>query len=49
MGFNLAEALAADNAAPKPLPMQILDYGTGHLMAYAAAAALIKQQQQGGS
>jgi crotonobetainyl-CoA:carnitine CoA-transferase CaiB-like acyl-CoA transferase len=49
MGFNLAEALAADSAAPKPLPMQILDYGTGHLMAYAAAAALIKQQQQGGS
>ena len=34
---------------PRPLPMQILDYATGHLMAFAASAALVKQQQQGGS
>ena len=49
MGFNLAEALASQSTAPKSMPMQILDYGTGHLMAYAAATALIKQQQEGGS
>ncbi len=49
MGFNHAEAQAAGSSSPKPLPMQILDYATGHLMAYAAAAALIKQQQEGGS
>ena len=49
MGFNHAEADAAGSGSPKPLPMQILDYATGHLMAYAAAAALIKQQQEGGS
>ncbi len=49
MGFNLAEALAASSETPKAMPMQILDYATGHLMAYAAACALAKQQQQGGS
>ena len=49
MGFNHSEAQAAGSSSPKPLPMQILDYATGHLMAYAAAAALIKQQQEGGS
>jgi crotonobetainyl-CoA:carnitine CoA-transferase CaiB-like acyl-CoA transferase len=49
MGFNHAEAQAAATDSPKPLPVQILDYATGHLMAYAAAAALQKQQQEGGS
>ena len=49
MGFNHAESEAAGSDSPKPLPMQILDYGTGHLMAYAAVAALVKQQQEGGS
>ena len=49
MGFNHAEGEAAGTNSPKPLPMQILDYATGHLMAYAATAALIKQQQEGGS
>jgi crotonobetainyl-CoA:carnitine CoA-transferase CaiB-like acyl-CoA transferase len=48
-GFNHAEMLAAGATAPKALPMQILDYATGHLMAFATAAALVKQQQQGGS
>jgi CoA-transferase family III len=48
MGFNDAEGRAA-GTGPKPLPMQILDYATGHLMAYAACAALVRQQQQGGS
>ena len=40
MGFNDAEATAAGSASPKPLPMPILDYATGHLMAFAASAAL---------
>lgn len=48
-GFNDAEALAAASAAPKPLPMQILDYATGHLMAFAAIAAMHRQSVEGGS
>jgi CoA-transferase family III len=49
MGFNLAEAEAAGTQTPKPMPMQILDYATGHLMAFAAAAALRRQATEGGS
>ena len=49
MGFNHAEAAAAGSAVPKPLPMQILDYATGHLMAFAASAALHRQARVGGS
>lgn len=49
MGFNHAEADAAGSAAPKPLPVQILDYATGHLMAFAASAALHRQAREGGS
>ncbi|MDB5856810.1 MAG: carnitine dehydratase [Ramlibacter sp.] len=49
-GFNQAEAEAAgDPSRPKPLPMQILDEATGYLIAFGAAAALARQQQQGGS
>ena len=48
-GFNHAEAGAAGSPDPKPLPMQILDYATGHLMAFAAAAALRRQTLEGGS
>ena len=49
MGFNHAEAETAGTAEPKALPMQILDYATGHLMAFAAAAALWRQMHEGGS
>ena len=49
MGFNQAEAAAAGKPEPKPLPMQILDYATGHLMAFAASAALLRQMREGGS
>ena len=49
MGFNDAEATAAGSASPKPLPMPILDYATGHLMAFAACAALHRQALEGGS
>ncbi len=48
-GFNHAEAEAAGSPDPKPLPMQILDYATGHLMAFAAATALRRQALEGGS
>jgi hypothetical protein len=50
MGFNLAEAEAAgDPARPRPLPMQILDQASGYLIAFGAAAALYRQQREGGS
>ncbi len=48
-GFNHAEQTAAGADAPRALPMQILDYATGHLMAFGVAAALVRQQREGGS
>ena len=48
-GFNLAEAEAFGAKAPKALPMQILDYASGFLMAFGAAAALLRQSSGGGS
>ncbi|MEN9867450.1 MAG: hypothetical protein RL748_3040 [Pseudomonadota bacterium] len=55
-GFNHAEgqafagqASAAGSADPKAMPVQILDFATGFLIAYAAACALQRQQQEGGS
>ena len=49
MGFNLAEGRAAGEGKPRPLPMQILDEATGYLIAMGAAAALWRQQREGGS
>ena len=48
-GFNHAEAAAFGSGPPRALPMQILDHGSGHLIALGVAAALLRQQQQGGS
>ncbi|MCG2592933.1 CoA transferase [Ramlibacter sp. XY19] len=49
-GFNRAEAEAAGDASkPKAMPMQILDEATGYLIAFGAAAALARQQEQGGT
>ena len=49
-GFNHAEAHAAGQPEkPRPLPMQILDEATGYLIAFGAAAALHRQQREGGS
>ena len=48
-GLNHAEMLAAGAKVPKPLPMQILDYATGFLMAFGAQAALLRQVREGGS
>jgi len=49
MGFNLAEAEAAGETRPRALPLQILDEATGYLIALGAAAALYRQQREGGS
>ena len=48
-GFNHAEGLAFGTDLPKPLPVQILDFATGFLMAFGASVALCRQRQFGGS
>ena len=48
-GFNAAEAAAAGSDTPKPMPVQVLDFATGFLIAYAASAALLRQRREGGS
>jgi crotonobetainyl-CoA:carnitine CoA-transferase CaiB-like acyl-CoA transferase len=48
-GFNHAEAQAAQELQPKAMPVQILDYATGFLMAFGAQAALLRQATEGGS
>ena len=48
-GFNLAEAEAAGSAQPQALPMKILDYAAGQLLAFGVQAALWRQARQGGS
>lgn len=49
MGFNHAEGQAKGDGQPRPMPMQILDEATGYLIAFGAAAALWRQQREGGS
>lgn len=50
MGFNHAEGQAQqEGGAPRALPMQILDQASGYLIALGAAAALVRQQREGGS
>jgi crotonobetainyl-CoA:carnitine CoA-transferase CaiB-like acyl-CoA transferase len=49
MGFNHAEGEATGDGQPRALPMQILDQATGYLIAASAAAALWRQQREGGS
>jgi len=48
-GFNDAEAHAAGSATPQALPLQILDYGAGYLLAFGIQAALRRQALEGGS
>ena len=48
-GFNIAEAKSSGEAVPRALPVQILDYASGFLMAFAGQVALLRQQQEGGS
>lgn len=48
-GFNDDERLAAGESQPRAMPVQILDYATGFLMAFALQAALLRQWREGGS
>jgi hypothetical protein len=48
-GFNVDEARAAGTGTPKPMPVQILDYAAGFLMAFGAQAGLLRQAVEGGS
>ncbi|MDT7834369.1 CoA transferase [Aquabacterium sp. OR-4] len=48
-GFNWAEAEAAGSDQPKAMPLQILDYAAGYLLAFGAQAALWRQAREGGS
>jgi CoA transferase family III len=47
-GFNHAEG-EAFGGGPRALPMQILDFASGFLMAFGAQAALVRQAREGGS
>jgi crotonobetainyl-CoA:carnitine CoA-transferase CaiB-like acyl-CoA transferase len=48
-GLNVAEAEAAGEDKPKPLPCQELDHATGYLMAFGAMTALKRRATEGGS
>lgn len=48
-GFNLAEAEAAGADKPRAMPLQILDFAAGFLLAFGAQAALLRQADEGGS
>jgi crotonobetainyl-CoA:carnitine CoA-transferase CaiB-like acyl-CoA transferase len=48
-GLNVAEAEAAGENKPKPLPCQELDHATGYLMAFGAMTALKQRATEGGS
>jgi hypothetical protein len=48
-GVNLAEAEAAGSAVPQALPVQMLDFAAGHLLAFGIQAALWRRATQGGS
>lgn len=47
-GFNRAEAQACGTADPKALPLQVLDYSAGFLLALGTIAALLRRQREGG-
>lgn len=48
-GMNIAEAEAAGETRPKPLPCQANDHAAGYLLAFGAMAALYRQATEGGS
>ncbi len=47
-GFNLDEGRAFGAETPRALPMQILDYASGHLITAGALAAWLRQRTEGG-
>ncbi len=48
-GFNVAEAEAAGQSAPRALPVQALDHATGYLLALGVMTALHRRATEGGS
>ena len=48
-GLNHDEARAFGDERPRPLPVQILDYASGFLLAFGLQVALLRQTEQGGS
>ncbi len=48
-GFNHAEAVAAGVQQPKAMPLQVIDYTAGYLLAFGTQAALLRQASEGGS
>lgn len=48
-GFNHAEAEAAGQTGPKPLPAQALDHAAGYFLAFGALTALHRRAIEGGS
>jgi crotonobetainyl-CoA:carnitine CoA-transferase CaiB-like acyl-CoA transferase len=48
-GMNHAEAEAAGETAPKALPCQALDHGSGYLLAFGTLIGLMRRMQEGGS
>jgi len=48
-GLNVAEAEAAGDTRPRPLPAQALDHASGYLMAFGAMTALMRRAREGGS
>jgi crotonobetainyl-CoA:carnitine CoA-transferase CaiB-like acyl-CoA transferase len=48
-GMNDAEAQAAGQTAPRALPCQALDHGSGYLLAFGALIGLMRRMQEGGS
>jgi crotonobetainyl-CoA:carnitine CoA-transferase CaiB-like acyl-CoA transferase len=48
-GFNAAEAEAAGDENPRPLPCQALDHASGYFLAFGIMAALIRRATEGGS
>ena len=48
-GFNMAEAQAFGDTQPRAMPLQVLDYSAGYLLAFGALAGLMRQRERGGS
>jgi len=48
-GFNDDEARAAGADTPQAMPLQILDFAAGYLLAFGVQAALRRQAREGGS
>ncbi len=48
-GFNVAEAEAFGDTQPRAMPLQVLDYSAGYLLAFGALAGLMRQRERGGS